>query len=157
MSFNSRKTQKFPLLVEVHLTDGTCCFGRVFLAPQGRLSDLLNDERHFMPFERSDGVFLALAKAQIKKAAPLGPDAEAYTGENAFRILGVREGASRDDLKRAYRDLSLVHHPDRVRGLGLTGEYLDVATKNMARINEAYDRAVRAMGADGAQGSGQAG
>lgn len=151
MSFNSRKTQKFPLLVEVQLTDGTACFGRVFLAPQGRLSDLLNDERRFLPFQRSDGVFQAIAKAQIKKASPVGEDADvSYTGDNALKILGVSEPASRDDLKKAYRDLTLVHHPDRVRGLGLTGEHLEIATRQMARINEAYDRALRALGGDDA-------
>jgi DnaJ-domain-containing protein 1 len=145
MSFNARKTQKFPLMVEAQLADGVSMFGKVFLSAQGRLSDLLNDERDFLPFERADGSFMALAKSQLRRVSPLAAAEDGYKGDDPLKILGLAPTASREDIKKAYRELTLVHHPDRVRGLGLTGEYLEIATRNMMRINEAYERALKAQ------------
>jgi DnaJ-domain-containing protein 1 len=143
MSFNARKTQKFPLLVEAQLADGTSVFGKVFLSSQGRLSDLLNDERDFLPFERADGSFMVLAKSQLRRISPMTTGEEAYKGDDPFKILGLSATATREDIKKAYRDLTMVHHPDRVRGLGFSGEYIELATRNMMRINEAYERALK--------------
>ena len=37
----------------------------------------------------------------------------AISRSNALKVLGLREGASARDIKRAYRRLTLIHHPDR--------------------------------------------
>jgi DnaJ-domain-containing protein 1 len=150
MSFNARKTQKFPMMVEAQLADGSCVFGKVFLSPQGRLSDLLNDERDFLPFERADGAFMALAKSQLRRVSPMATGEDTYKGDDPFKILGLGPSASRDDIKKAYRDLTLIHHPDRVRGLGFSGDYIELATRNMIRINEAYERAMKGQASNAA-------
>ena len=36
-----------------------------------------------------------------------------------------------------------MHHPDRIKGLGLGDEYEEVATRNMVRINSAYTAILR--------------
>ena len=36
--------------------------------------------------------------------------------ENLYEILGVDKTASQEDIKKAYRKLSLIHHPDRNNG-----------------------------------------
>jgi curved DNA-binding protein CbpA len=39
--------------------------------------------------------------------------APASAGRDFYKILGVKKGASKDDVKKAYRDLSLKYHPDK--------------------------------------------
>lgn len=52
--------------------------------------------------------------------------------ENFYSILGVSENATADEIKKAYRQLSLKYHPDRNQG--------DVEkTKLFQKINEAYE------------------
>jgi DnaJ-domain-containing protein 1 len=111
----------------------------------------MNDERDFLPFEQADGSFMAVAKAQIRRVSPIVQGEEAYKGDDALRILGLKPGANRDDIKRAYRELTLINHPDKLRGLGLGAEHLEIATRTMARLNEAYQRALQAQGAAAAE------
>jgi DnaJ-domain-containing protein 1 len=151
MSLHARKTQKFPILVELQMADGSAIFGKVFLSPQGRLSDLMNDERNFLPFERGDGSFTAIAKSQIRRVSPIVQSEDAYKGDNALKILGLSEGATREDIKRAYREQTLIHHPDKLRGLGLGHEHLEIATRTMTRLNEAYQRALQGLDAAAAE------
>ena len=35
---------------------------------------------------------------------------------DCYRLLGVQQKAPVDEIKRAFRKLALVHHPDRVTG-----------------------------------------
>ena len=53
----------------------------------------------------------------------------------AYRILGVPDGASKEDVKRAYLDLAQVWHPDRFEA---NDRLRAKAQTNLARINEAY-------------------
>lgn len=105
---------------------------------------MLNDDRQFLPIETTEGAFLALAKSAIKQVKL--PAAEAvYRGNNPYSILGVREGASAEELKKAYHQLSMVNHPDRIRGLGLGTDFQELATHNMARLRSAYAQISRMM------------
>jgi DnaJ-class molecular chaperone len=51
--------------------------------------------------------------------------------ENLYKILGVSENASHDEIKKAYRALSLKYHPDRNPD--------PTATEQFKKINEAYE------------------
>ena len=48
-----------------------------------------------------------------------------------YKVLGVPETASQEDIKKAYRKLSLLHHPDKNQG----NTEAETTFKN---INEAY-------------------
>lgn len=146
---NSRKIPKTKILVEIVLDDGQSVHGTVFTSPQGRLTDVLNDERQFLPVDRADGTFIALAKSAIRYVTPLAAEGTAYEGSNPYQILGVREGVSREDLKKAYHQLSMENHPDRMKGFGLGADYLELATRRMARINEAYARILKSLDGEG--------
>ena len=53
-----------------------------------------------------------------------------------YKVLGVDREADDRTIKRAYRNLVKLHHPDKAAGRGLTNEQ---AEKKMAQINEAYE------------------
>lgn len=137
------KIAKAKLPVEIERADGSQLMGFVFTKPQGRLSDLVNDSRSFLPFESSSGRFCLLSKASLLTITPLNQERETYEGNDPFRILGVTEDINLGDLKKAYFRLCLDHHPDKIKGLGLPDEFIELANIRMARINEAFQRAFR--------------
>jgi DnaJ-domain-containing protein 1 len=132
----SRVLQRNAVAVEITLTDGASLLAKVFLPMQGRISDLLNDERAFLPVE-SEGEHMALAKSTIRQVR-LPPAQAAMRGKCPYSVLGLREGVAIEDIKRAYRELCTANHPDRVRGAGLGPNFVEFATENMMRINSAY-------------------
>jgi DnaJ like chaperone protein len=57
-----------------------------------------------------------------------------------YGVLGVGQEESDADIKNAYRALVREHHPDRLMAQGMPQEFIDVANKKVAAINEAYHR-----------------
>ena len=53
-----------------------------------------------------------------------------------FAILGLEEGASDVEIKKAYHNLALQHHPDLPKNANRVSE----CEKLMSRINEAYEK-----------------
>lgn len=53
-----------------------------------------------------------------------------------YKVLGVPRDADERQIKRAFRKLTVQHHPDKARQNGVTEEE---AQKKMASINEAYE------------------
>ena len=63
--------------------------------------------------------------------------AEYHKGSDQYyEILGLSKGASMAEVKKAYRNLALTHHPDRVGHLGY--EYRKIAEEKFKKISEAY-------------------
>jgi DnaJ like chaperone protein len=54
----------------------------------------------------------------------------------AYAVLGLEDGASIEEVKRAYRRLAQVHHPDKFSALGK--EAVAAATNTFQRIQDAY-------------------
>jgi DnaJ like chaperone protein len=54
-----------------------------------------------------------------------------------YATLGLEKGASADEVKKAYRKLSMQYHPDKVAHLG--DEFRAIAEDKMKEINAAYD------------------
>lgn len=55
----------------------------------------------------------------------------------AYGVLGLEESASDDQIKKAYRKLAKVHHPDRVIHLG--PEFQKKAKEKFQKIADAYE------------------
>ena len=53
-----------------------------------------------------------------------------------YAILGLEEGASDVEIKKAYHNLALQHHPD----LPKNADRVEECETMMARINEAYEK-----------------
>lgn len=55
--------------------------------------------------------------------------------KNPYEVLGVREGVSEDEIKKAYRELVKKYHPDQYQDNPLSR----LAEEKLREINEAYD------------------
>ena len=60
--------------------------------------------------------------------------------DDPYAILGLDRQASRDDVKRRYRELVREYHPDRHIAAGVPEEMIEIATSRLQKVNEAYDR-----------------
>ncbi len=58
--------------------------------------------------------------------------------KDPYEVLGIRKGASLDEIKRAYRTLASKYHPDKVSHLG--DEFRELAEQRFKEIKEAYER-----------------
>lgn len=58
---------------------------------------------------------------------------------NPYEVLGLNEGASQEEIKKAYRELVKKYHPDR----HTNNELKDLAQEKMREINEAYETLTR--------------
>ncbi|OFI05095.1 chaperone protein DnaJ [Clostridium acetireducens DSM 10703] len=57
------------------------------------------------------------------------------TNKNPYEILGLKEGASKDEIRRAYRNLAKKYHPDQYENNPLK----ELAEEKMREANEAYE------------------
>ena len=56
-----------------------------------------------------------------------------------FAILGVSPGASKAEIKKAYRQKVAEYHPDKIEGKGLPPEFVKFANDKVAEINASYE------------------
>ena len=53
--------------------------------------------------------------------------------------MGLKKGASFDEVKKQYRNLVRKYHPDILMGKGADEEIINAGTKKLKEINEAYE------------------
>lgn len=58
---------------------------------------------------------------------------------NAYEVLGVSQGATQAEVKRAYLKLMKKYHPDRIASQGLSEEMVKIYTEKSKTIQQAYD------------------
>ena len=66
-----------------------------------------------------------------------GTEAGRDSAEQHYTTLGLAKGAGMEEIKKAYRKLSMQYHPDKVAHLG--DEFRAIAEEKMKEINSAYD------------------
>lgn len=57
-----------------------------------------------------------------------------------YTILGVSKGATKEEIKKAYRDLVKQHHPDKFANNPTEKEYHE---NKLKEINEAYEKLIK--------------
>ena len=66
---------------------------------------------------------------------------------NPYEVLGVTPGIADEALKTHYRRLVVENHPDKLMARGVPEEFIEMANRKLAAINEAYDTIVSERGA----------
>ena len=57
----------------------------------------------------------------------------------AYATLGLAKDATVEEIKKAYRKLSIEFHPDTVSSKGLPEEFTKFATEKFREIQSAYE------------------
>ena len=140
------EAEKTSTTVEVTLDDGETVAGRVFFASTRSLSDELNNPSTFLDFEAHDGDRFFLAKESIQIVRPRAiPKADQLARAqaksdlfNPWKVLGLADAASNDEVREAYHRLVKQYHPDRFANLELPAEVRDYLNAMARRVNAAY-------------------
>ena len=59
--------------------------------------------------------------------------------DDAYKLLGVQESDEMSVIKKAYRKLVRVYHPDIIKSQGKSEAYMQEATAKTQEINQAYE------------------
>ena len=93
---------------------------------------------------------MVLAQARFGGAGAAGAGGAAGPSRpslgEAYQVLGVKEAASDQEVKKAYRRLMSEHHPDKLAARGVPEEMIRVSTEKTAEISKAYDMIKEARG-----------
>jgi DnaJ-domain-containing protein 1 len=127
----------------IKLKDGSVLNGHVYCSQDERLSDLLNSDKRFLPFETMDGEIIFVTKDAMSQVMPKEKIGLENVYLDPYGILSLPKDASLENIKEAYHAKVRAFHPDRLTALELPDEIISYATDIMARINEAYQRLLK--------------
>lgn len=65
---------------------------------------------------------------------------------NPYKTLGLTPSASVTEIKARHRALVIEHHPDKLIGRGVPAEFVAIAERKLAAINNAFDTLARERG-----------
>jgi len=159
---------KLALAVTIRVSDEEPFEASVFLRPDERLIDLLNDERAFIPIVGPTGRAMIIAKTNIISVI----ERDAGNSENeskeeqnqsseqqeedhsaprktrrpvpfdAYMILRVSKDADLDTIKKAYKERLKAVHPDALEALDLDPDLKHAAILSTQKVNRAYQEII---------------
>lgn len=138
--FDSKQRAKSRVEVELFLDDGSRLLCKLALAQGERLSDMMNDERAYIPVQTSQGLVVILRKNTVLKAVQLDQNIDAVNETDPYELLGVPRNVSSEQLSQTYRSLCAENHPDKLQASGCSSHFVAMANSRMIRINDAYQR-----------------
>jgi DnaJ-domain-containing protein 1 len=144
--FDDIKSPKVKLDTEILLEDGTKLLAAVFTNPQARLSDLMNDEREFLPIELIDGRTTVVRKSAIMQVTPVEQDLSAYESTDPYELLGVDSSAGYESVRESYVAMLKGCHPDSLAAYDLPTPLVLFANNLTARLNQAFHQICRDRG-----------
>lgn len=140
------KKARHKILMRVELDDGNERLMALFVAPGTRVSDTLNDNRMFLPFEAADGTIEIIRKEAIRRVVP--QESTTRQGRGPYDILGITETATDAEVKVAYHKAITPVHPDNIAAKDLPPDFLALANRMAAQANEAFARIKKMRGKD---------
>ena len=57
--------------------------------------------------------------------------------KTALKVLGLSQGATQEEIRSKYRELTKLHHPDKVKG---TQEEKEAAQEKFVQIQQSYEK-----------------
>ena len=131
---------KDKMLVELGFVSESSTYGFLYVSQHGRLQDILNDGREFLPFENITGKMIMLAKGSITSIVEIMNITAVDSKFGIYHLLDVSPQDDMDVIEAAYRSLIRRCHPD----LFVSDEYppelrdqMNLITKNInARITQ---------------------
>ena len=57
----------------------------------------------------------------------------------SYKILGLSKNANLEQVSSQYRKLIKEYHPDKLQGMGLPKEFIELANQKLSAINKAYN------------------
>ena len=76
---------------------------------------------------------LGLAESVVDQMFALG----GQSLDDAYKVLGVTEDSTDEEVRKAYRQMVIKHHPDRVANFG--DDIKETATRKLQEINNAKE------------------
>jgi DnaJ like chaperone protein len=73
-----------------------------------------------------------------------GAKGSAVSSNKAYEILGIEKSATEEEIKKAYRQMALKYHPDRVTHLG--EDVRKAAEEKFKKVQEAYETVKKEKG-----------
>ena len=147
--FDQGKAAGFPLEAVLHQFKKECPGRRnlVQMFVEIQIATALADGKSDASEKRvlfTIGEILGFSRAQIEhlfnmENAAGASASDSLTLSQAYEILGVNEGSSEAEVKKAYRRLMSQHHPDKLVAKGLPDEMIQLATEKTQEIRKAYD------------------
>lgn len=145
-SRNERGADTSAIPVEIAFADGTAAKGKLLMPFGKTVADVLNGSGSFIEFEPYGGERSFIAKTYlasirlvgVPKAADLESRILDVDGFDPHRVLGLKAGAGRDDIRSAYFALAKTYHPDRYATAELPAEVRDYLAAMARRINAAH-------------------
>ena len=102
---------------------------------EGRVNQKLLDQNNPIIFLKEIST-LSLLFGSLKKIEPLKSKFDLI---GAKRIFNLETGASLEDIKKRYKSLAKINHPDSLSSFGLPPEILQMVNVNFSQIKNAYD------------------
>ena len=88
-------------------------------------------------YQTRSGPWTGQTARQKASRANRQSEEEPYRDADPYEILGIESGASKADIKAAFKRLAFQYHPDKVQHLGK--EFQELAHKKFIAIQNAYD------------------
>ena len=88
--------------------------------------------------------FLLRYTTKKQRTSPITSTSQSIT--KSYEILGVKEDATNEEVKKAWKKKAMEFHPDKVQGSGLSDSFIEFAKQKFQDVNNAYDNIAKARG-----------